>query len=149
MDRAKINGVEIAYEVRGSGEPVMLCHCGFVAQDFSPLFIEPSIVEQFTLINYHRRGYGESERSEGALTMEQREANRHRGRHAGQDDEFDRSPASVAGCLERFEDGILKLTPPAGVERLVRDDRRIPRGQRRSLECRRGRRRVHRASGHR
>jgi pimeloyl-ACP methyl ester carboxylesterase len=59
MDKANVNGTEIAYEVQGDGEAVLLMHCGFVADAMKPLMKEPT-VRNFRLINYHRRGYGES-----------------------------------------------------------------------------------------
>ena len=34
MDKAKINGVELEYEVKGSGEPVLLIGTGPIADSF-------------------------------------------------------------------------------------------------------------------
>lgn len=62
MHHTAINDTEIAYEVRGSGDPVVLMHCGFVAQAMAPLLDEPAL-SNYALINYHRRGYGESARA--------------------------------------------------------------------------------------
>jgi pimeloyl-ACP methyl ester carboxylesterase len=59
VNKANINGAEIAYETRGNGEAVLLLHCGFVADAMKPLWNEPALRE-YQLVNYHRRGYGES-----------------------------------------------------------------------------------------
>ena len=36
MDSAIVNGVRLAYEVRGTGEPLVLSHLGLVADSFAP-----------------------------------------------------------------------------------------------------------------
>jgi pimeloyl-ACP methyl ester carboxylesterase len=59
MDRAKINGVELEYEVRGSGEPLLLIN-PVVAEGFVPLLTEPALVDRYRLIRYHKRGWGGS-----------------------------------------------------------------------------------------
>ena len=40
MDKAKVNGVEVAYEVTGSGEPVLLISTGPIADSFLPFLSE-------------------------------------------------------------------------------------------------------------
>jgi pimeloyl-ACP methyl ester carboxylesterase len=57
MDRASINDVELAFEVTGEGEPILLIHGSFIADAMLPL---AERLEGYTLIRYHRRGYGES-----------------------------------------------------------------------------------------
>ncbi len=59
MNKANINNTEIAYETRGEGEAVLLMHPGFVADAMKTLWNEPALRE-FQLVNYHRRGYGQS-----------------------------------------------------------------------------------------
>ena len=59
MDRAKVNGVELEYEVRGSGEPLLLIN-PVVAEGFVPLLGEPALVDRYRLIRYHKRGWGGS-----------------------------------------------------------------------------------------
>jgi pimeloyl-ACP methyl ester carboxylesterase len=73
MKRAKINGTEIAYQIQGesSAEPVVLLHPGVVADAFVPLLREPELRERYQLVNYHRRGYGESARTTTPLTIPQ------------------------------------------------------------------------------
>ena len=43
MNTITINGKELAYEVRGTGEPVLLLHCGFVADSFVPLMNDSTL----------------------------------------------------------------------------------------------------------
>src|SRR5919202_3623980 len=69
MQRANINGSELEYEVRGEGEPVVLLHCGFVADDFVPLLSETTLTTRYHLVNYHRRGYAGSARPTGPMSL--------------------------------------------------------------------------------
>src|SRR2546425_8293459 len=59
METATVNGVELEYETRGNGEPMLLIHGASVAETFAPLMQEPALAK-FRLIRYHRRGYGGS-----------------------------------------------------------------------------------------
>lgn len=61
MKIAHINGTRIAYETAGSGEALLLLHCGFIAQSGYPLLQQPTLTDRYQLIHYHRRGYGESD----------------------------------------------------------------------------------------
>jgi pimeloyl-ACP methyl ester carboxylesterase len=56
MDRAKVNGVELEYEVRGAGEPVLLIDM-LIADCFVPLLPEPALANSYQLIRYHKRGW--------------------------------------------------------------------------------------------
>jgi pimeloyl-ACP methyl ester carboxylesterase len=56
MDRANVNGVELEYEVLGSGEPVLLIDM-LIADCFVPLLSEPSLADGYQLIRYHKRGW--------------------------------------------------------------------------------------------
>jgi pimeloyl-ACP methyl ester carboxylesterase len=56
MDRAKVNGVELEYEVRGAGEPVLFIDM-LIADCFLPLLPEPSLAHGYELIRYHKRGW--------------------------------------------------------------------------------------------
>jgi pimeloyl-ACP methyl ester carboxylesterase len=56
MDRAKVNGVELEYEVRGAGEPVLLIDM-LIADCFVPLLAEPALADRYQLIRYHKRGW--------------------------------------------------------------------------------------------
>ena len=59
MEHAKVNGVELEYEVVGSGEPMLLIHGAHIADALQPLVTEPAL-ERFQRIRYHRRGLGGS-----------------------------------------------------------------------------------------
>ena len=71
---AKINGTELAYSVRGEGEPVLLMHCGFVADGFAPLLNQTVLTERYQLIAYQRRGYGASARVTGPMNVSEQAA---------------------------------------------------------------------------
>ena len=49
MNRAQIGGIALEYEVRGSGEPVVLIHGSFIADGLRPLLAEPSLTERYQL----------------------------------------------------------------------------------------------------
>jgi pimeloyl-ACP methyl ester carboxylesterase len=69
MELAAIDGIEIAYELQGSGEPVVLIHWGVSARWAEPLLAERILAERYRLLRYHRVGYGRSSRVEGPITM--------------------------------------------------------------------------------
>jgi pimeloyl-ACP methyl ester carboxylesterase len=56
MEIAKVNGVELEYEVSGSGEPVLLIS-PVLADGFVPLLSEPALADSYQLIRYHKRGW--------------------------------------------------------------------------------------------
>jgi pimeloyl-ACP methyl ester carboxylesterase len=56
METAKVNGVELEYEVVGSGEPVLLIS-PVLADGFLPLLSEPALADHYQLIRYHKRGW--------------------------------------------------------------------------------------------
>jgi pimeloyl-ACP methyl ester carboxylesterase len=56
MDSVKVNGVELEFEVRGSGDPVLLIDM-LIADCFVPLLTEPSLAGRYQLIRYHKRGW--------------------------------------------------------------------------------------------
>ena len=56
MNRAKVNGVELEYEVRGAGEPVLLIDM-LIADCFVPLLPEPALAHRYQVIRYHKRGW--------------------------------------------------------------------------------------------
>ena len=74
MNTITINGKKLAYEVRGTGEPVLLLHCGFIADSFVPLMNDSTLSGQYHLINYHRVGYGQSDRAAGPMSVAQQAA---------------------------------------------------------------------------
>ena len=56
MDRATLAGVELEYQVVGSGEAVLLIPPGPLADGFLPFLSQESLAERHRLIQYHRRG---------------------------------------------------------------------------------------------
>ncbi len=55
MDKTTVNGVDIEYEVKGSGEPVLLIDPGPIADSFLPFFVRKALVERYRLIRYRQR----------------------------------------------------------------------------------------------
>jgi pimeloyl-ACP methyl ester carboxylesterase len=69
MERAAVDGLELEYELRGSGEPVVLIHWGVSATWAEPLLEERALADHFRLLSYHRAGFGGSSPLEGPVTM--------------------------------------------------------------------------------
>src|SRR5512132_2937923 len=69
MERAAVDGLELEYELRGSGEPVVLIHWGVSALWAEPLMNEPSLSERYRLLSYHRAGFAGSSAIDGPVTM--------------------------------------------------------------------------------
>jgi 3-oxoadipate enol-lactonase len=65
MQRAPVDGIELEYEIRGTGDPVVLIHAGVCAEFFRPL-TDP-LAAHHTVLRYHRAGYAGSDRVEGPL----------------------------------------------------------------------------------
>jgi pimeloyl-ACP methyl ester carboxylesterase len=72
LDRVAVDrGVELEYEVRGAGEPVVLIHAGVCADWFLPLLAEPALADRHRLVRYHRVGYAGSSRVAGPVSIAQ------------------------------------------------------------------------------
>jgi pimeloyl-ACP methyl ester carboxylesterase len=69
LNRASLDGVDLEYEVSGTGEPVVFIHGAFIADIFRPLLAEPSLAGRYRLILYHRRGYADSSRASGPVSV--------------------------------------------------------------------------------
>lgn len=69
LDRIKVNGVELEYEVTGSGTPVVLIHGSHVCDAFQPLARQPELRDRYQLINYHRRGFARSSPASGPVSI--------------------------------------------------------------------------------
>jgi pimeloyl-ACP methyl ester carboxylesterase len=72
--RATLDGIELEYEVRGSGEPVVLVHGGCLADLFGPLMEERALTAKYRVISYHRIGYAGSSRVSGDVSIAQQAA---------------------------------------------------------------------------
>src|SRR5688500_7163122 len=68
MDRATVNGVELDYEVTGSGEPVLLIS-PVLPDAFVPVFSENVLAKRYQLIRYHRRGWVGSTRTPAPVSI--------------------------------------------------------------------------------
>jgi pimeloyl-ACP methyl ester carboxylesterase len=62
MERTVVDGVGLEYELRGSGDPVVLIHWGLCAAWAEPLMNEPGLAEHHLLLSYHRAGFAGSDR---------------------------------------------------------------------------------------
>jgi pimeloyl-ACP methyl ester carboxylesterase len=69
MERADLDGVELEYEVRGSGEPVVLVHWGVCAAWSRPLLEARPLSHGYLQVSYHRAGFAGSSRVPGTLSM--------------------------------------------------------------------------------
>ena len=56
MDRARLDRVELEYQVVGSGEAVLMIPPGPLADGFLPFLSEEALADRYRLIHYHRRG---------------------------------------------------------------------------------------------
>src|SRR5262245_36790477 len=63
MDKAKINGVELEYyDVKGSGEPLLLISTGPIPDSFLPFLSAQALTGRYRTIAYHQRGQAGSGR---------------------------------------------------------------------------------------
>jgi pimeloyl-ACP methyl ester carboxylesterase len=69
MERTDVGGLELSYELRGSGEPVVLIHWGVGAVWAGPLLAEPALADHYRLLSYHRAGFGRSGRIDRAISI--------------------------------------------------------------------------------
>ena len=69
MERVSLDGLELEYELKGSGEPVVLIHWGICAKWAEPLVGEPALADQYALLRYHRAGFGGSDRIQGPISI--------------------------------------------------------------------------------
>jgi pimeloyl-ACP methyl ester carboxylesterase len=74
MQRARVDGGEIEFDVTGTGEPVVLIHGALVAEAYAPLCAEPVLNSRYRLVRYHRRGYAGSSRVTAPFSLAQQAA---------------------------------------------------------------------------
>jgi pimeloyl-ACP methyl ester carboxylesterase len=74
MNRAQIGGIELEYEVHGTGQPVVLIHGSFIADGLRPLLAESSLTERCQLFLYHRRGFAGSTHLDASISIAQKAA---------------------------------------------------------------------------
>ncbi len=68
MKRATVNGVELEYEITGTGEPVLLIS-PVLADGFLPFMSERSLTDRYRLIRYHKRGWAGSTHTVGPVSV--------------------------------------------------------------------------------
>lgn len=73
MEIASVNGVELEYEIHGSGDPVLLIS-PVLADGFVPLMDQPALADHFQLIHYHKRGWAGSTPTPGPVSVEEHTA---------------------------------------------------------------------------
>lgn len=73
LQHMMVNGADLEYEVRGSGEPVLLIHGTGVAATFAPTMTQPALAG-YRLIRFHRRGFAGSARSPVPFSMKEQAA---------------------------------------------------------------------------
>ena len=61
----RINGTSLEYDVKGSGEPLLLISTGPIADSFDPFLSEKALLERYCMIAYHQRGQAGSSRGPG------------------------------------------------------------------------------------
>jgi pimeloyl-ACP methyl ester carboxylesterase len=67
-ERVAVDGIELEYTLRGSGEPIVLIHWGVSATWVKPLLDQPALAGN-SLLAYHRAGFGGSSTIDGSVTM--------------------------------------------------------------------------------
>jgi pimeloyl-ACP methyl ester carboxylesterase len=73
LSRMAVNGGELEYEVRGTGDPVLLIHGTGVAATFAPQMAQPSL-SGYRLIRFHRRGFAGSSRASVPFSIKEQAA---------------------------------------------------------------------------
>ncbi|HDR73082.1 MAG TPA: alpha/beta hydrolase [Methanoculleus sp.] len=74
MDTAAVDGITLASEVSGTGEPAIFIHGALIADSFRPLLSEPALADHYQLILYHRRGYAGSSHPAGPTSIAEQAA---------------------------------------------------------------------------
>lgn len=73
MQLTEINGVNLELFDSGTGEPVVFIHGGG-SHEGHAVIQEPALTDRFRLVYYHRRGNGQSDPTDGPITIEQQAA---------------------------------------------------------------------------
>jgi 3-oxoadipate enol-lactonase len=69
LERIYVDNLELEYELRGAGDPVVLIHWGLSALWAEPLMEEPALAAHHRLLSYHRAGFAGSGRIEGPIAI--------------------------------------------------------------------------------
>ncbi|CAN5794490.1 alpha/beta hydrolase [soil metagenome] len=68
LQRARVNGADLEFDVTGKGEAVLLIS-PVLADGFLPLLTEPALAGSYRLITYHKRGWGGSTHTPGPVSI--------------------------------------------------------------------------------
>jgi pimeloyl-ACP methyl ester carboxylesterase len=74
LERVDVNGIELEYQLAGSGTPVVFIHGSLGADAFLPLMKQPLLRDSHQLIRYHRRGYAGSSSVNGPVSIAEQAA---------------------------------------------------------------------------
>jgi len=74
MDTTKLNGIDLQYEMTGSGDPVLLISNGPYADCFLPFVSEEPLAGRYRLIRYRQRGIAAGTRDPAPVSFEQHAA---------------------------------------------------------------------------
>jgi pimeloyl-ACP methyl ester carboxylesterase len=74
MERAKVNGIDLQYEVTGSGDPVLLISTGPIADSFLPFVSEEALAGHYRLIRYQQRRMASGNHGAAPVTFAQHAA---------------------------------------------------------------------------
>ncbi|WP_415951608.1 alpha/beta fold hydrolase [Streptomyces sp. KLOTTS4A1] len=66
LDTITVNDIRLEYEIRGTGEPVLLIS-PVLADGFVPLVAEPALAGRFRTVRYHKRGWSGSTHTPGPV----------------------------------------------------------------------------------
>jgi pimeloyl-ACP methyl ester carboxylesterase len=66
MKNAKINGIDLEYEITGAGEPLLLISTGPIADSFRPFVHDAALASRYRMIAYHQRGQVGTPRGPGS-----------------------------------------------------------------------------------
>jgi pimeloyl-ACP methyl ester carboxylesterase len=69
MQQITVGDVTLEYEVRGSGEPVVLIHGALIAPTFKDMAADAAL-DRFKVIQYSRQGHAGSSRADGLLPID-------------------------------------------------------------------------------
>jgi len=67
--RLDLGSVQLEYQERGSGEPVLLIHAALLADWFAPLLTQASLTQGWRVISYHRAGFAGSSRARPQMSI--------------------------------------------------------------------------------
>jgi pimeloyl-ACP methyl ester carboxylesterase len=69
MERITLDGLQLEYDIRGTGDPVVLIHWGLCAAWAEPLLDQPALAGRHRLLRYHRAGFAGSDGVDGPVGL--------------------------------------------------------------------------------